>query len=207
MRPSRWTALTLAAVTFSACAEGTHPQGLDRTDAVAGSERSDMLTDEQFQSLAEQSGLSAQALQDLAAARRATARFHQVEVVMAEGWPRDFTGCLDFPEGYMGFGPGAMGHHYINPAVYNDGGLLDPTRPEAVLYETQPDGSLRLTALEYIIPESARPRTDPPPVLFGREMMFHPQFGVWGLHVWLWRPNPYGLFADVNPRVGCEFAD
>lgn len=154
-----------------------------------------------------QDQLSSTALKDLAAAYRATAPFHRIEAAQAAGWQSDVTGCLEFPDGYEEFGPGAMGHHYLNFDHYLDGGQLDPAKPEALLYETQADGSLRLTAVEYIVPEADLPRTAPPPVMFGREMMFHQEFSAWALHVWLWLPNPYGLFADVNPLVGCEHAD
>jgi hypothetical protein len=27
--------------------------------------------------------------------------------------------------------------------------------------------------------------------------------GIWYLHVWIWEPNPSGLFADWNPSVTC----
>lgn len=144
---------------------------------------------------------------DLAAARRATAPFHNVEQARAAGYPEDVTGCLDFPDGYLDFGPGAMGTHWLNFDYYRDGGALDPAKPEALLYEPRADGALRLVAVEYIIPEADRPRTAPPPVLFGRELQFHPQFGAWALHVWLWTHNDYGLFADVNPDVTCAFAE
>jgi hypothetical protein len=26
------------------------------------------------------------------------------------------------------------------------------------------------------------------------------------LHVWAWKPNPHGAFADMNPNVSCEHA-
>jgi hypothetical protein len=32
-------------------------------------------------------------------------------------------------------------------------------------------------------------------------------FGVYGLHVWIERENPRGLFAPWNPAVSCKFAD
>jgi hypothetical protein len=144
---------------------------------------------------------------DLAAARRATARFHKLEHAIAAGYPADATGCLDFPNGYMDFGPGAMSTHWINWEYYGDGGALDPTQPEALLYEPEANGKYRLVAVEYIVPESDLPSSAPPPVLFGRELMFHPDFDAWAVHVWLWKDNPYGLYADVNPNVTCEHAD
>lgn len=146
-------------------------------------------------------------IRDLAMAWAATARFRNLERAIAAGYPEDATGCLDFPDGYMAFGPGAMTTHWINFDYFDDGGALDVVHPEALQYEPQADGSMRLVSVEYIIPESDLPRTAEPPVLFGRQMLFHPDFGVWATHVWLWKYNPYGIFADVNPNVGCEFAD
>ena len=26
------------------------------------------------------------------------------------------------------------------------------------------------------------------------------------LHVWAWKPNPHGTFADMNPNVSCDHA-
>ena len=201
MRSSTLLAMALA-LAACACTE-TPPQAIDESDAA---DAYTVMSEEQFRTMAAQSGLSAEAHRDLAAARRASAPFHRVEAAMAAGWPRDVTGCLTFPDGYMQFGPGTMGLHYLNVAAYLDDGTLEPTTPEALLYEPQADGSLRLTAVEYIIPESRLPRTAPPPVMFGQEMMFHPQFEAWAIHAWLWRHNPYGIFADVNPLVNCEFA-
>jgi hypothetical protein len=146
-------------------------------------------------------------VRDLAIAYAATARFKRLEFAMTHGYPEDATGCLDFPDGYMAFGPGAMATHWINFDYFNDGGALDVAHPEALQYEPQADGSMRLISVEYIIPERDLPRTAEPPVLFGRQMLFHPDFGVWATHAWLWKHNPYGIFADVNPNVTCEFAD
>jgi hypothetical protein len=28
-------------------------------------------------------------------------------------------------------------------------------------------------------------------------------FDVWALHVWVWKHNPSGMFADWNPQVSC----
>lgn len=143
---------------------------------------------------------------DLRALRRATAPFHDIENAKAAGYPADATGCKAFPDGYFGFPPGNMGHHWVNPTLVRDGAKLEVTKPEALLYETQADGSLELVAVEYIVPEVDLPRTSPPPVFFGRQVMFHEDVAAWTLHVWIWRDNPYGTFADVSPRVSCEHA-
>lgn len=170
--------------------------------AVAGSSRAGFNADAAVRGRA-QPGV----LRDLLVAWVATAPFLDLERAKAAGYPEDATGCLDFPDGYMDFGPGAMSTHWINFEYFDDGGVLDVAHPEALQYEPQADGSMRLVSVEYIIPESDLPRTADPPVFFGREMLFHPDFGVWATHVWLWKYNPYGLFADVNPNVTCEFAD
>ncbi|HSL70356.1 MAG TPA: hypothetical protein VK864_08950 [Longimicrobiales bacterium] len=204
--PAASLALVMIALATAACSESNDPQDVADARVPSISAIAGYVSDDQLQAMVAAGALSAEAYQDLATVRQVTAPFHRIDVAEASGWPRDVTGCLDFPDGYMDFGPGAMGHHWLNVPAYLDGGVLDVSTPEALLYETQADGSLRLTAVEYIIPERFRPRTDPPPVMFGRQMMFHPQFAAWGLHVWLWLDNPYGLFADVNPRVGCQYA-
>lgn len=145
---------------------------------------------------------------DLLAAYRATAPFHDVDNALVAGWLEQPT-CIDYPDGYMGEGPGTMGHHFPNPDYLNDGGRLDPAEPELVLYEKRADGSWRLNAVEYVIPAKDLPPTAEPPRLFGRELVFHPEIGragIWGLHVWLWRYNPHGRYAELNPLVTCEYA-
>jgi hypothetical protein len=144
--------------------------------------------------------------EDLAAMRAATDPFHDVEAAKAAGYPGDAAGCKAYPDGYFGFPPGNMGHHWVNPSFVNDGGQLDAAKPEALLYETMEDGSIRLNGAEYIVREADLPRTAPPPVLFGRQMMFHEDVLSWTLHVWMWKGNPYGLYADVSPNVSCDFA-
>jgi hypothetical protein len=58
-------------------------------------------------------------------------------------------------------------------------------------------------ALEYIIPEEFVD-SDGPPVLFGQTMHHHSYLPMYILHVWMWKWNPSGLFADFNQRVrGC----
>jgi hypothetical protein len=38
----------------------------------------------------------------------------------------------------------------------------------------------------------------------GQQFMQFDTFQVWGLHVWIWKENPSGLFAPWNPRVTCK---
>jgi hypothetical protein len=41
------------------------------------------------------------------------------------------------------------------------------------------------------------------PRFLGASFQQEDEFGVFGLHVWLWRANPEGLFAESNPNVSC----
>lgn len=146
---------------------------------------------------------------DLIEAYRVTAPFHDVDNALEAGWAED-SNCIDYPDGYLGEPPGTMGHHFYNEEYLTDGGRIDPGEPELVLYEKRADGSWRLNAVEYVIPAADRPPTAPAPELFGREFRFHPDVGangIWGMHVWLWRPNPHGLYAELNPLVTCEHAE
>lgn len=141
-------------------------------------------------------------------AYRATASFHNVDNALAAGWEVQPM-CMDYPDGLMGEAPGTMGHHFFNAAYLTDGGRIDPREPELVLYEKRPNGTWRLNAVEYIIPARDLPSTAPAPELFGQKFTFFPDVGaagVWGLHVWLWRANPHGLFANLNPLVTCAHA-
>ncbi len=135
----------------------------------------------------------------IAALRRATALFERIDVAMAAGWSDEITGCLESAAG-------GMGYHYVNFDLLLDD-QVDPLRPEAIIYEPQKNGRLRLVAVEYVIPEAFLPSTAEPPVVLGREMHFDEDEGVWELHVWLWRHNPDGMFADWNPQVSCQYAD
>lgn len=141
-------------------------------------------------------------------ASRTTAPFHNVDNALAAGWEVQPM-CMDYPDGLMSEAPGTMGHHFFNAAYLTDGGQIDPSEPELVLYEKRPNGTWRLNAVEYIIPARDLPSTAPAPEMFGQKFTFFPDVGaagVWGLHVWLWRANPHGLFANLNPLVTCAHA-
>ena len=138
--------------------------------------------------------LSPGAAHDLAALRSATASFHRIEVAKAAGYDVQFpAGCFSSPAGAMGF-------HYLNGAKV---GTLAPGEPQLVIYEPQKNGTLKLVGVEFILPGAP---TDTPPVLFGQTLEYNSTFGVWALHVWAWKNNPEGMFADWNPKASCEFA-
>ena len=148
---------------------------------------------------------SAEGRPDLEGAVPATAPFHDIDSAVAAGYNfrlPDVTGktCIDQP------GVGGMGVHMVDTSLLD--GTLDPKHPEALVYEPEGNGKMRLVALEYVIFASAWPSTSPP-TLFGRDFDFIPspnRFGLpafWALHAWIFKPNTSGLFFAWNPRVVC----
>jgi hypothetical protein len=97
-----------------------------------------------------------------------------------------------------------MGFHYGNVGLID--GSVQVDQPELLLYEPEKNGQLRLVAVEYIIPYSFHSRASAAPVLFGQEFKRNDTFQLWGLHAWVWKENPSGMFASWNPNVTCENA-
>ena len=135
--------------------------------------------------------------------RDATERFHDVAVAEQEGYALQF-GCVSGPD------YGAMGLHFVNSALVMDG-ELDATRPEIVIYEPQPDGSLHLIGADYLVLADAWDATHAsPPELMGQ--LFHlfeapNRFGLpafYTLHVWAWKDSPTGTFVNWHANVSCD---
>jgi hypothetical protein len=141
---------------------------------------------------------SASVRRDLATLRRVTAPFHNFRKAAAAGWSTKITDCMTDPNG-----AGGMGFHYGNTDLINATVSVD--KPELLLYEPEKDGGLRLVAVEYIIPYSFHSRESAPPVLFGQQFKQNDTFQLWGLHAWVWKENPSGIFANWNPRVSCKY--
>jgi hypothetical protein len=144
-----------------------------------------------------------------AVAAQATARFHDLDQAQHAGWNtlvKDKFGvvCIDNQP------VGGMGVHWANGPLLGDA-VLDPTRPEALVYAPNAHGQPKLAALEYIVFDAAWKAAGhkDPPELFGQQFFFSPdgnRFGIpafWALHVWIWHPNPAGTFQPWNPRVRC----
>ena len=54
--------------------------------------------------------------------------------------------------GYRSIGDGASGYeHFVNPAFMADGAVLDPQRPESLVYEVGADGARRFTTIMYTL--------------------------------------------------------
>jgi hypothetical protein len=167
---------------------------------------------------------------DLATVRAATERFQDVSVALAEGYVRDPGNICDTAE-MMGApaGLGVMGIHFFrpdllgitgppNPRVSGTGTHTDFSRPSILIYEPQADGSLQLVAVEnlvFIRAWEAAGNTAPPSfqgVPYDRMVddpatptdeahMFEPHYDR---HVWLYRENPNGIFAQYNPNATCR---
>lgn len=144
-------------------------------------------------------GLGPSIEQDLAALRRVTASFHDFATATRAGWSTQITACMTDPAG-----AGGMGFHYGNTTLID--GTARVETPQLLLYEPEQNGQLRLVAVEYIIPYTFHSRDAAPPVLFGQKFQQVDAFQLWGLHAWVWRENPSGMFASWNPQVNCDNA-
>lgn len=135
--------------------------------------------------------------------REATERFKDVSVAEAEGYTLTF-GCVSGPD------YGAMGLHYVNfPLVLDPS--LDPTRPEIVIYEPQPNGRPKLIGADYLVfAEDWHKTNAATPALMGQLLhLFESpnRFGLpnfYTLHVWAWKENPAGSFSNWHTKVSCD---
>jgi hypothetical protein len=134
----------------------------------------------------------------LAQLNRRTERFDRFEAAARAGYDAQITPCMEQE------GDGGMGFHYGDTDLID--GVVEPLRPELLLYEPQKNGRLRFVAVEYIVPFDAWTAPAPPEI---HGIAFHRNegFGLWVLHVWIEKHNPSGIFMDWNPKVSCRYAD
>ena len=92
--------------------------------------------------------------------RESTERFKDVAVAEHEGYGLQF-GCVSGPD------YGAMGMHFVNFPLVLDG-VLDPAKPEIVIYEPLPNGRLRLIGADYLVLADAWNATHSSPPRAGR---------------------------------------
>lgn len=165
----------------------------------------------------------------LAEVRAVTERFRDVNVALAEGYVRDPGDLCETAE-MMGrpASMGAMGIHFFrpdllgidgppNPRVNGTGTHTDFRQPSILIYEPQADGSLDLVAVENLVFDAAwkaagkgdfpafaghpyDAMADDPATAVDEAHNFEPHHD---LHVWLYRENPRGMFAQFNPNVSC----
>jgi hypothetical protein len=146
---------------------------------------------------------------ELEGVRTALDKYRDPITALREGY-LSTVGCMDFPEaggeGEMAYEKGAMGVHFLNPALI--GPTLDPLKPQVLLYEWVGD-ELHLTGAEWFAPVAVTPEA---PSIFGRtldgpmeghEPILPKELHHWDLHVWLWKDNPNGLFHPTNSAVHC----
>jgi hypothetical protein len=134
--------------------------------------------------------------------RDATEQYKDVKVAIAHGYAQQF-GCV------AGDDLGAMGVHYINGDLVASG-VLDPTRPQIVIYEPMPDGTMHLIGADFLVLANQwnATHTDPPQLM---GQLFHlftapNRFGLppfYTLHVWAWKQNPKGTFVNWHSQVSC----
>lgn len=136
--------------------------------------------------------------------RGATAQFRDFQ--SARAIYNGATPCVSGPN------EGAMGVHIIKTSILLDG-AVDVNEPEALIYEPQSNGYMRLVGVEYIVTASEWAKNHPDgstPAIDGQLMNYvgapnrYGLPGFYELHVWAWEDNPKGSFADWNTRVSCE---
>ena len=132
--------------------------------------------------------LPAAARAELAQARAATAKYHDVAVALADGYVK------------RGYGPGE-GFHFVKASLIDC--TFDPEHPEALLYVPSGEG-LRLVGAEYSVLNSCTATA--PEGFTGDADEWEGPFAegrpIWALVAWLWLGNPNGVFAEPpHPHI------
>jgi len=162
--------------------------------------------------------------------RAITERYRDVNAALADGYVRDpGNTCETADMAGRDRADGAMGIHFAhmqrlgitappNPKVDGNGTHTDFRTPAVLIYEPQADGSLELVAVENLVflkawedaghaaPPSYQGHqfnrmVDDPSTEVDEAHHFAPHYD---LHVWLYRENPNGMFAQFNPKASCE---
>jgi hypothetical protein len=178
MNATRYITIVAAAAIFTACADDT-PLMPELENATA------------------QSALSARGeeARAIATIRRATAQYQDLDRAIADGF------VLLHPCEVRG-DEGPVGIVYVHFGRLMDG-IIDPETPDALVYEPSATGRPKLVGAEFAIPFALWSEPQPPE-FFGAQFQPEEEFGVWGLHIWAWRHNPEGMYAEANPNVSCD---
>jgi hypothetical protein len=127
--------------------------------------------------------------QQLAQARRATARYHDIAQAEADGYVN------------INIYEGGEGLHYVNFGLVD--ATFDPAHPEVLLYAPVPhENRMELVAVEYVVPLTLS--AGPPAGFAGDADVWRENsegLGLWELNAWIWLNNSNGIFAFKNPRV------
>ena len=146
------------------------------------------------------------ALGDMAQARQHNEKYQTLSVAKAAGY-----GILKDAQGIecIAEEPGGMGVHFVNGKLVGDD-KVNANTPEALVYEPQKNGHLKLVAAEYVVFQAKwDAKHSTPPSLYGRRFqLVEPgnRFGLpayYELHTWMWKANPRGPFDDWNSAVTC----
>ncbi len=139
---------------------------------------------------------------ELERVRTALEKYQDPVVAIHDGY-HSTLGCVEYAEGGMGI-------HFLNRGLI--GPVPDPMRPQILLYEPVGD-KLRLVGAEWFIPLATgvkeRPHLLGQPLegpMEGHEPLQPAGLHHYDLHVWLFKPNPAGLFSHTNPTVKCKDA-
>jgi hypothetical protein len=138
--------------------------------------------------------LSAAANQELAAARRATAQYHDIQQALDDGYV--LINCV----------PGE-GFHFRQPQLFDDC-EFDPEQPEILHYVLNNNGEFKLIGVEYLVRKSCSGfETQPPEGFSGDADEWEaetPQgIPVWALNAWIWQGVPEGVFAFRSDKFTC----
>jgi hypothetical protein len=155
-------------------------------------------------------GQETKARSDLDRVRATLEKYKDPIVAIHDGYFSTL-GCVEIAraggKGQVPYAPGGMGVHFLNLSAV--GAVPDPLRPQVLIYE--PRGQkLRLVAAEWFIPLATGVKERP--TLWGQSFDgpmegHHPlmptDLSHYDLHVWLFKPNPIGVFSPTNPDVKC----
>ena len=165
---------------------------------------------------------------DLDQMREAVMKYKDVNVAIEEGYITPDNHCVSAAGEGLPPELGAMGIHYIHPAMLQITGTdprvdgnsthTDWSKPSVLIYEPQADGSMELVAVENLVFEAAWKASgnteelvlngrawdhmaDDPATPGDEAHGFMPHFDQ---HVWLFRDNPMGTLMPFNPNVTCD---
>ncbi len=165
---------------------------------------------------------------DLDAMRASVEKYKDINVALADGYISPDNHCVSAEGEGLPAELGAMGIHYIHPAllkitataprVDGESTYTDWSQPSVLIYEPQEDGTLELVAVENLVFEAAwnaaaageelvlngrawDHMADDPSTSGDEAHGFMPHYDQ---HVWLFRENPMGELMPFNPDVTCE---
>ena len=131
---------------------------------------------------------------DITRLRAATERLKVSSVAIAAGYAAE-TNCVQHQP------HGAMGIHFNNMALRD--ATLDVEKPEVLVYEKRPDGTLQLNGVEFLVPFTAWTKTEPPTIM-GQTLKRAESLGFWYLHVWNGPPTRPGCSPTGTPTSNVE---